>query len=69
MALRVVFADDNYLVREGVTSLLNEADSIEVVAAARDLDSLIRSVAENSPAGASLGPREGLRYNLPPGAH
>ena len=49
MALRVVFADDNYLVREGVSSLLDEADGIDVVAAARDLDSLIRSVAENSP--------------------
>lgn len=49
MALRVVFADDNYLVREGVTSLLAEVEGIEVVAAAADLDSLIRSVAESSP--------------------
>jgi DNA-binding NarL/FixJ family response regulator len=49
MPLRLVFADDNYLVRQGVTSLLAEAEGIEVVAAAADLDSLIRSVAENSP--------------------
>lgn len=49
MALRVVFADDNYLVREGVTSLLAEVEGIDVVACASDLDSLLRSVAENSP--------------------
>ena len=49
MALRVVFADDNYLVRQGVTSLLAEVEGIDVVATAADLDSLIRSVAENSP--------------------
>jgi DNA-binding NarL/FixJ family response regulator len=49
VALRVVFADDNYLVREGVTSLLAEVEDIDVVAAAADLDSLLRAVAENSP--------------------
>ena len=31
MALRVVFADDNYLVREGVSALLAEAEDIELV--------------------------------------
>lgn len=45
----MVFADDNYLVREGVTALLAEVDGIEVVATAHDADSLIRSVAEHSP--------------------
>jgi DNA-binding NarL/FixJ family response regulator len=49
MALRVVFADDNYLVREGVTSLLAEIEGIDVVAAAADLDSLMRLVAEDPP--------------------
>ena len=49
MALRVVFADDNYLVRQGLTALLAEVEGIDVVATADDLDSLIRSVAENSP--------------------
>ena len=49
MPLRVVVADDNYLVRQGVTSLLAEVEGIDVVATANDLDSLIRSVAENSP--------------------
>jgi len=49
MALRVVFADDNYLVRQGVTSLLTEVDDIDVVALARDLPSLLREVAEHAP--------------------
>jgi DNA-binding NarL/FixJ family response regulator len=49
VALRVIFADDNYLVREGVSSLLAEAEGIDVVATAIDLGSLITSVAENLP--------------------
>jgi DNA-binding NarL/FixJ family response regulator len=49
MALRVVFAEDNYLVRQGVTSLLTEVEDIEVVAVATDLASLLASVAEASP--------------------
>ena len=49
MALRVVFADDNYLVRQGVTSLLAEVEDIDVVAVATDLASLMESVAETSP--------------------
>ena len=31
MAVRVVFADDNYLVREGVAALLAEVDEIDLV--------------------------------------
>ena len=49
MALRVVFADDNYLVREGVSALLGEADEIELVGTAADPNSLVKSVAELSP--------------------
>jgi len=49
VALRVVFADDNFLVREGVTSLLAEGEGIDVVTTATDLDSLISSVAGSSP--------------------
>jgi DNA-binding NarL/FixJ family response regulator len=49
MALRVVFAEDNYLVRQGVTSLLTEVEDIDVVAVATDLASLMRAVAESSP--------------------
>ena len=49
LALRVVFADDNYLVREGVAALLAEVEGIDVVDTATDLDSLMRSVADHSP--------------------
>lgn len=49
MPLRVVFADDNYLAREGVSALLAESEGIQVVGTAADLDSLMRSVGENHP--------------------
>src|SRR4051794_2174189 len=49
MALRVVFAEDNYLVRQGVTSLLTEVEDIDVVAVTTDLASLLDAVAETSP--------------------
>jgi DNA-binding NarL/FixJ family response regulator len=47
--LRVVFADDNYLVRTGVTALLGAADEIELVTAVGDADALVRAVAEHRP--------------------
>jgi DNA-binding NarL/FixJ family response regulator len=47
--LRVVFADDNYLVREGVTALLGEAEGVEVVGTAIDLQSLLDIVEATSP--------------------
>ena len=49
MTLRVVFADDNYLARAGVSGLLAEGEGIEVVETATDLESLMRSVADNLP--------------------
>ena len=49
MALRLVVADDNYLVREGLGALLAEVAEIEVVAMATDAASLIRTVGETSP--------------------
>jgi DNA-binding NarL/FixJ family response regulator len=49
MALRVVFADDNYLVREGTAALLSHSPDVEVVALAEDLDHLLRAVAEHRP--------------------
>jgi DNA-binding NarL/FixJ family response regulator len=49
MALRVVFADDNYLVREGVAALLGEIDDIELVETVADPHSLLKSVAEHRP--------------------
>jgi DNA-binding NarL/FixJ family response regulator len=49
MPLRVVFAEDNYLVREGTSALLRESEDIEVVAAVEDLPSLIAAVDEHEP--------------------
>ena len=49
MALRVVFADDNLLVREGVAALLAEVDEVELVDAVVDSESLIESVAKHKP--------------------
>ena len=49
VTLRVIFADDNYLVREGVAALLAEAEGVDVVATATDLGSLLTAVAEHSP--------------------
>ncbi|MCA1834506.1 MAG: response regulator [Actinomycetota bacterium] len=45
MVFRVVLAEDNYLVREGVVRLLDSSDEIEVVASCEDLDSLLAAVA------------------------
>ena len=49
MPLRVVFADDNYLVREGVSALLDEADEIDLLETVADPASLLKAVAEHRP--------------------
>lgn len=49
MALRVIFADDNFLVREGVAALLSEAEDVELVATAQDANDLLRAVGEHHP--------------------
>lgn len=49
MVLRVVFADDNFLVREGISGLLAQVDGLEVVAAVGDAPSLLRAVELHSP--------------------
>ncbi|MEA2507193.1 MAG: hypothetical protein QOH48_1811 [Actinomycetota bacterium] len=49
MTLRVVFAEDNYLVREGTSALLREAGEIELVSAVEDLQSLLDAVEEHAP--------------------
>jgi DNA-binding NarL/FixJ family response regulator len=49
VALRIVFAEDDYLVREGTAALLAEASDIEVVAAVQDLDGLLAAVEEHRP--------------------
>ena len=49
MPLRLVLADDHYLVREGTRRLLETQPDIEVVAACGDLDSLLAAVEAELP--------------------
>jgi DNA-binding NarL/FixJ family response regulator len=49
MAVRVVFADDNFLVREGVAGLLTETAGIELVETVGDPEALLQAVAEHRP--------------------
>jgi DNA-binding NarL/FixJ family response regulator len=49
VAIRVVFAEDNYLVREGTSALLRETPDIELVAAVEDMPSLLAAVEAQSP--------------------
>jgi DNA-binding NarL/FixJ family response regulator len=49
MTIRVVLADDSYIVREGVSELLRVAKDIEVVATCSDLDSLEAAVDREHP--------------------
>jgi DNA-binding NarL/FixJ family response regulator len=44
VAIRVVLAEDDYLVREGVRRLLETRQDVEVAAVCGDLDSLLREV-------------------------
>ena len=44
MPIRVVLADDQYLVREGLRRLLETQDELEVAAVCEDLDSLLAAV-------------------------
>ena len=49
MAIRVVLAEDHYLLREGVRKLLETHDDVEVAAACEDLDSLLAAVDAEAP--------------------
>lgn len=49
VSLRVVLAEDHYLVREGIRRLLDAQADIEVVAACGDLDALLEAVATERP--------------------
>jgi DNA-binding NarL/FixJ family response regulator len=49
MTVRVVFADDNYLVREGVAALLTETAGIDLVESVADPDALHKAVAIHRP--------------------
>jgi len=47
--MRVVLADDHYLVREGTRSLLEDTGLVDVVATAADADELLAAVAQHRP--------------------
>jgi DNA-binding NarL/FixJ family response regulator len=47
--LRVVFAEDNYLVREGTVALLSGVNDVEVVGTAEAYDELIAAVETHAP--------------------
>ena len=47
--VRVVIADDAYLVREALAEILSRVDSVEVVRTCEDRDSLLRAVREEAP--------------------
>jgi DNA-binding NarL/FixJ family response regulator len=47
--VRVVFADDNYLVREGVAALLADVADVELVAVVADPENLRKAVDEHHP--------------------
>jgi DNA-binding NarL/FixJ family response regulator len=49
MVLRLVFAEDNYLVREGTAALLARSPELEVAALASDLDELLLAVGQHRP--------------------
>ena len=49
MAIRVVLAEDNYLVREGIRRLLETHPELELVASCEDYDSLIAAVKADPP--------------------
>jgi DNA-binding NarL/FixJ family response regulator len=49
MAIRLVFADDSYLIREAVTKLLASHEEIELVATCEDFDSLLEAIEAEEP--------------------
>jgi DNA-binding NarL/FixJ family response regulator len=49
MAITVVLAEDNYLVREGVKQLIESLDEIELLAVCEDKDSLLAAVEKHHP--------------------
>lgn len=47
--MRIVFAEDNYLVREGTAALLREVADVDVVEQVEDFDSLMTAVEKHEP--------------------
>lgn len=49
MTLRLVLAEDSFLMREGISSLLDLEDDLELVASCESYDGLLEAVAEHQP--------------------
>ena len=49
MAIGVVIADDDLLVREGILRILEPSDEVELLAACGDRDDLLRAIERHSP--------------------
>jgi DNA-binding NarL/FixJ family response regulator len=49
MSLRVAIADDSYLVREGLSSMLSGAPELEVVAVCEDASALLQAIEQDLP--------------------
>lgn len=49
MVLRLVLAEDSFLMRDGINALLELDDGVEVVASCEDYDSLLAAVEEHQP--------------------
>ena len=49
VGIRVVIAEDNFLLRDGVSRLLQSVDDIDVVGLAGDFDELLAAVDEHAP--------------------
>jgi len=49
MTLRLVLAEDSYLMREGIKALLDELDGVDLVAACENHDDLIAAADERAP--------------------
>ncbi len=48
MAVRVVVAEDSFLVREGLRQLLESSPTVDVVASCADLDTLFEAIERES---------------------
>jgi DNA-binding NarL/FixJ family response regulator len=49
MAIRIVLAEDNFLVREGVRRVLESSDEVEVVASCGDLGEALEAIDDHGP--------------------
>ncbi len=49
MAFRLVLAEDSYLMREGISSLIDVEDSLDLVASCENFDELMEAVEEHRP--------------------